>query len=147
MTAPLLPIIAEIAIDAPILHVWEIMTSEATVPVWLGCMNYRREVGATFHMQPDAARRAAGDTTGATFCDVELLQKPHKFNFSWYVPGMPKTSVQISLLSEGQTRTFVRLLHDGWSQFPAEMAKSFHDALSGGWRSDVLPNLKKAAEA
>jgi uncharacterized protein YndB with AHSA1/START domain len=142
----LLPIVAEISIDAPIAHVWEVLTSERTLPEWLGCINYRREVGTTFHMQQDAARRAAADTTGATFCDVALLEAPHKFNFTWYVPGTPATLVRISLFSEGGDRTFVRLSHEGWDQFPAEMVKPFHDQLKNGWSGAVLPNLKQAAE-
>lgn len=145
--APLLPIIAEIAIDAPIGHVWQTLTSEGTVPDWLGCLNYRRELGATFHMQQDAALRAKGDITGATHCDVVLLDEPHKFNFTWYVPGTPKTLVQISLFSEGPSRTFVRLMHGGWEQFPAELVKPFHEQLKSGWSGAVLPGLKRLADA
>ena len=37
--APLLPIIAEVSIDAPLEHVWGVLTSEATVRHWLGCMD------------------------------------------------------------------------------------------------------------
>lgn len=50
MTEPLADILAEINIAASTDHVWETLTSEATVPQWLGCMGYRREVGITFHM-------------------------------------------------------------------------------------------------
>ncbi len=146
MSDTLLPIVAEIGIDAPIAHVWEVLTSEATVPDWLGCIGYRREVGTTFFMQQDAALRAKGDPTGATHCDVVLLEAPHKFNFTWYVPGTPKTLVQISLFSEGPSRTFVRLLHDGWAQFPPEMVKPFHAQLKSGWSGGVLPGLKRLAE-
>jgi len=144
--APLLPIIAEISIDAPIDHVWEIMTSDATVPGWLGCMDYRREVGATFFMQQDAALKARKDTSGATHCTIAVLEKPHKFNFSWFEPGTPETMVHISLFSEGPDKTFVRLMHDGWDQFPADVVQMFYDQLAGGWRGAVLPNLKLAAE-
>jgi uncharacterized protein YndB with AHSA1/START domain len=144
---PLLPIVAETAIAAPIGRVWEILTSEETVPEWLGCMGYRREVGTIFHMQQDAARRAKGDPTGATQCEVLLLQAPHKFNFTWTAPGAPATQVQISLFSEGPDRTFVRLAHSGWEQFPADAVRPFYDQLKGGWTSAVLPGLKRVAEA
>lgn len=145
-SAPI-PIVAEITIDAPIDHVWEVATSEATVPRWLGCLNYRREVGTTFHMQQDRAKREAGDIAGATHCDVTVLQPPHKFSFTWYVPETAKTLVQISLFSEGAGRTFVRLVHEGWEQFPADMLKLFHDQLASGWRDSVLPGLKALAES
>jgi uncharacterized protein YndB with AHSA1/START domain len=141
----LLPIVAEIQIDAPIDHVWEIMTGEASVPGWLGCLDYRRAVGTTFFMQPDPAKRAAGDRSGATHCDVVLLKPPHKFDFTWYVPGTPATLVEISLFSEGPDRSFVRLVHSGWQQFPVDAVRAFHAQLAGGWKSAVLPGLKAAA--
>ncbi len=144
--APLLPIIAEISIDASIEIVWEILTSEATVPQWLGCMDYRREVGATFFMQQDSELKAAGDTEGATHCTIQLLQKPHKFDFTWFQPGTPETVVSISLFSEGPHKTFVRLMHDGWDQFPADAVREFYAQLGNGWLSAVLPGLKRAVE-
>ena len=142
----LLPIVAEIAIAAPIDRVWDELTAETRVPLWLGCLNYRAVTGSTFHMQPDAAKRAGGDITGATHCDIVLLQQPHKFNFSWYIPGTPQTLVQISLFSEGQANSFVRLLHFGWDQFPPEAARGFHGQLSRAWTEVVLPSLKRGAE-
>jgi uncharacterized protein YndB with AHSA1/START domain len=142
----LLPIVAEIAISAPIDHVWDVLTAEASVPLWLGCMNYRASLGSTFHMQPDGAKREAGDTSGATHCDIVLLQQPNKFNFSWYVPGTPQTLVQISLFSEGPEQSFVRLLHFGCDQFPAAAVQGFYDQLKIAWGQAVLPNLKRVAE-
>jgi uncharacterized protein YndB with AHSA1/START domain len=124
-----------------------VLTGEASVPVWLGSMNYRPATGSTFHMQPDGARRAAGDITGATHCDIVLLQKPHKFNFSWYVPGTPQTLVQISVFSEGPSNSFVRLMHFGWDQFPPEAVQGFYDQLSTAWGGAILPSLKRRAEA
>src|SRR5689334_21402676 len=128
--AVLLPIVAEIQIDAPIEKTWEAMTSAAAVPRWLGCINYAGTEGSTFHMQPDGAKRTAGDTSGATFCDIVTLKPPHKFDFSWYVPGTPATMVEMSLFSEGPAKSFVRLVHSGWDQFPPDMVKPFHDQLS-----------------
>lgn len=146
MSGVLRPIVAEISIDAPIAHVWEVMTAEDSVPDWLGCMNYRREVGAVFHIQPNEAKRGARDISGATHCDVVTLKAPHNFDFTWYMPGTPKTYVKISLFSEGPDRSFARLSHEGWERFPLEVAMAFHEQLSGGWRGAVLPGLKRAAE-
>jgi uncharacterized protein YndB with AHSA1/START domain len=143
--APLLPIVAEITIEAPIEHVWDVLTSETAVPEWLGCMDYKLEPGATFFMQQDPALRAKGDTSGATHCTIVLVQKPHKFNFTWFQPGTPETLVQISLFSEGAERTFVRLIHDGWDQFPPDSIRPFYDALKSGWSGAVLPGLRRVA--
>jgi uncharacterized protein YndB with AHSA1/START domain len=140
------PIVAEIGVDAPLDRLWQFMTSEGTAPNWLGCMNYHAAVGATFHMQPDAAKRQAGDPSGATHCDIITLKPPHKFDFSWYMPGTPQTMVEISLFSEGNSRSFVRLVHSGWEQFPADAMRAIHEQLAIGWRDGVLPSLKRGAE-
>lgn len=147
MGEPLLPIVAEIAIDAPIEKVWDVLTGPASVPRWLGAFDYKAEVGSTFFIQEDPDKQAKGDTDGATWCDVVLLQKPNKFDFSWYVPGTEATMVQISLFSEGPNRTFVRLMHDGWDDFEREAIEDFYEALAADWKNDVLPALKRVAEA
>ena len=146
MTAPLPDIIARISINAPMDHVWETLTSEMTVPQWLGCLGYRREVGVTFYMQQDSAKREQGDTTGATHCEVVLLERPGRFHFTWFVPGTPETMVEITLSPAGPGDTEVTLLHRGWDQFPADMVKPFHDQLKSGWTSGVLPALRAVAE-
>ena len=147
MGEPLLPIVAEIGIDASIDKVWDVLVGAATVPLWLGAMDYKPELGTTFFMQQDPEKRAKHDTDGATWCDVVLLQKPHKFDFTWYVPGTEATMLQISLFSEGPNRTFVRLIHDGWDDFEREAIEDFYEALGEGWKNDVLPSLKRIAEA
>lgn len=147
MTTPLKDIVHSIDIEAPRTTVWEVMTGAGSVPQWLGCMNYDMRTGATFHMQPDPARRAAGDLTGATWCDLEALEPPQLFAFSWYMPGTPKTKVSIRLEDLGGDITRATLTHSGWAQFPREMIQAIHDMLDGGWKSFVLPNLKKAVEA
>ena len=146
MGEPLLPIIAEIAIAAPIDKVWEVLTAESSVPEWLGAMDYKAELGTTFFMQQDPEKKAVGDTEGSTWCDVALLDKPHKFDFSWYLPGTPQTMVQISLFSEGPADTFVRLMHDGWDDFEREAIEDFYEQLAGNWETEVLPRLKELAE-
>ena len=130
MGEPLLPIIAEITIERPIDKVWDVLVGEATLPQWLGALDYKPVVGSTFFMQQDPERQAAHDTDGATWCDVALMQKPHKFNFSWYLPGTPETFVQISLFSEGERKTFVRLMHDGWDEFEREAMEGFYEQLA-----------------
>ena len=60
MGEPLLPIVAEIDVNAPIERVWEVMVGETTLPQWLGAMDYRRQVGTTFFMQQDPEKKANG---------------------------------------------------------------------------------------
>ena len=57
MSEALNPILEAIVIERPIEAVWRTMTDEATVPLWLGCMRYRKEIGALFYMQQDRAKK------------------------------------------------------------------------------------------
>jgi uncharacterized protein YndB with AHSA1/START domain len=147
VSEPLKDLVHSIDIEAPRATVWDVMTGMDSVPQWLGCMNYAMKVGTTFHMQPDPAKRAAGDTTGATWCDIEELRKPGLLRFSWYMPGTPKTTVTIELEELGDDATRATLTHSGWDQFPAQMVQAIHSMLDGGWKSFVLPGLKAGAEA
>lgn len=147
MSVKLTDITHGIDIDAPRAVVWVVLTDPASVSEWLGCMNYTGVPGSTFHMQPDRTKHAAGDATGATFCDIEEVRPPELFRFSWYMPGTAKTMVTIRLEAIDANRTRATLTHSGWDQFPAEMIKPIRDQLEGGWGSFVMPNLKRVAEA
>lgn len=146
MGEPLLPIVAEIEINAPINRVWDVMVGETTLPQWLGAMDYQGRVGTTFFMQQDPEKKAKRDTDGSTWCDIQVMDRPNTFAFSWYVPGTPETLVHISLSDDEPGKTFVRLIHDGWDDFDREAIEEFYDQLGEGWRSAVLPNLKRAVE-
>jgi len=144
--AALLPIVAEIDVTASIEHLWEAMTGAAGVPEWLGALNYRGVAGTTFHMQLDAARRAAGDVSGAAHCDVLLLQRPNRFNFSWYLPGTPYTLVAMTLFAEGAGESYVHVIHGGWAQFEAAAVRARYERIEALWTERLLPQLKQVAE-
>jgi uncharacterized protein YndB with AHSA1/START domain len=143
----LAPIEADIQITAPVAHVWKVLTEPDLVHQWLGCIDFQPIVGHIFYMQPDQVKAAAGDISGATHCEVESLDPPSSIVFSWYMPDTPKTHVTLSLIQRAPELTLVTLVHDGWDKFPASFVASIHEALSGGWRQYVLPNLKKVCEA
>ncbi len=135
-----------IDIDAPRERVWAAMTEEGLVEQWLGCLGFKPEIGTTFYMQPDSAKRAARDAEGATHCELERLDRPGRIAFTWFIPGTPKTRVEIALDELGASSTRATLTHSGWDQFDAESVKPIHDMLDGGWSSFVLPGLKRVAE-
>lgn len=143
----LAPIRESIVIDRPIDTVWRRMTDEASVPLWLGCLRYRKEIGALFYMQQDQAKARADDINGATHCEIMALDAPNLFKFSWFLPDFPKTFVSFRLEADGAQRTRVGFTHEGWDQFPADAVKMIYDALSSGWKSFVLPGLKRTAES
>jgi len=74
------------------------------------------------------------------------LEEPRRFAFSWYLPGTPATRVDITLAASGPG-TEVTLEHSGWDQFDPAVIGEIRSALEGGWRSAVLPNLKRVVEA
>ena len=102
----------QIEVKGPIGQRGRVMTEATTVSLGVGCMNYEARPGHTFHMQPDAAKRAENDVSGATHCDITALSKP-LFAFTWYMPGTPKTNVSFRLTSIGPKTTWVDFAHDG----------------------------------
>lgn len=147
MSETLPPIQESIYVDRPIEGVWRTLTDDALVPQWLGCLRYQRVVGHVFYMQQDQDKAARGDVSGATHCEILALDAPSLFKFSWFVPGFPTTNVSFRLEALGAERTQVWFEHDGWEQFPAAAMGPIRDMLAGGWKSHVLPNLRRAAEA
>ena len=135
-----------ILIEASRERTWTVLTTPEFVQAWLGCTGFVAEVGALFHMQPDPGRRAAGSIEGATHCVIEAIEQPDRIRFSWFLPGTPETHVEIDLSGPAEGPTTARLVHSGWERFDAESIRPVRDMLDGGWRSYVLPNLRRSVE-
>ncbi len=146
MTERLASIQTTVQIDAPQSHVWNVLTEPDYVRQWLGCMRYDNALGHVFYMQQDATKRANDDISGATHCKITALDKPHRFAFTWYLPGTPETLVVIELNTVGDGTTMAVLTHSGWEKFEPEAIRSIREMLEGGWKSAVLPNLKRVSE-
>jgi len=146
MSSDELTIETSVIVDAAPEIAWQYLTSSDHVPQWLGCMRYQKQAGHVFYMQQDEAKRAAGDIEGATHCEILRLEEPREFAFSWYLPGMPPTRVDVSLTPTGES-TEVTLRHSGWDQFDPAEIKPIRDGLANGWKAFVLPNLKRLVEA
>ncbi len=147
MRAHLNGIVETIQINAPSATVWRFLVEPARAVGWLGCMRFAGTQGSVFYMQMDQAKREADDISGATHCEIIELVKGKRMVFSWYLPGTPTTTVSVDLMDDQEGGTIVTLVHSGWDRFDADAVKSIHSALSGGWKSFVLPGLKRAAEA
>lgn len=141
-----LTIECSVTIDAPPGRVWQFMTEPDYVTRWLGCLRYEKRLGHVFYMQQDDEKREQDDISGATHCEILALDEPSEFAFSWYLPETPATTVRLRLDADGAA-TRVTLLHDGWDQFDVEMIRQIRDALAGGWKSFVLPQLKSLVES
>ncbi|HKJ15953.1 MAG TPA: SRPBCC domain-containing protein [Xanthomonadales bacterium] len=145
MTTQLPQITQTIEIEASQQQVWRCLTEPSKVSQWLGCLRYRKEIGHIFYMQPDENKRGELDIEGATHCRILALNEPREFSFSWYMPGTPETTVRI-LLKPHDSDCVVALEHSGWEQFEPDMIREIRDGLEEGWKSFVLPALKKTVE-
>jgi len=135
-----------ITINAAPERVWLFLTEPEYVAQWLGCMRYEKRIDHVFYMQQDETRRNNDDIEGATHCRILALDEAARFAFSWFQPGTPETEVSITL-EKRDDNTLVTLTHTGWDQFDAAAIREIRDALEGGWKSFVLPNLKRVAES
>lgn len=124
-------------------QVWPFLVEPRHVSRWLGCMRYTGEIGSVFYMQQDESKRADDDIDGATHCEVLELVQPRRFVFSWYLPDTPRTTVEIELRDDGVGGTIVALEHSGWDNFDPGVIRHIRSGLEGGWRSYVLPALKR----
>ncbi|MGE0045958.1 MAG: SRPBCC domain-containing protein [Hyphomonadaceae bacterium] len=140
------PIHQEIEINGDIVRVWEAVTGVEQFPKWFQTLEYRAIIGSLFYLQPDDAKRARGDRTGAMYCELEALDPPERMVFSWFVPGKPKTRVTVGLKNVGLGTTLVKIMHTGWDLYPAREVEGIRDELWRGYRDHVLPALKRVAE-
>lgn len=135
-----------IEIAAPRERVWQALSDPAQVVQWMGCLGFRAEAGHLFYLQPDRARRTAGDVTDAIACRIEVLDRPRRLSFSWGFPDVPDTWVDIRL-REIPGGTHVRLVHSGWDQFDDRETEAVRGGLGRAWHTVALPALRAVAEA
>jgi len=143
---PLADITQSIDITAPAERVWTALTHEKNVEQWLGCFGYQARPGVVFYMQPDDRKRRKRNVEGATHCELLSLEPPERVAFSWFLPGTPRTLVEI-IVTRTQGGSRVSLVHSGWDQFDPSAMRSLRDGLDGGWSGAVLPQLTRVAEA
>jgi uncharacterized protein YndB with AHSA1/START domain len=125
--------------------VWRAVSEPERVEQWMGCLGFRSAPGSTFYMQPDAARREAGDPSGAIVCRIQSVDPPRRLAFSWAFPDNPETWVEIRLrrIPGG---THVKITHTGWDQFDPEETRRIREGLWRGWYGVALPALRRVAE-
>ncbi len=124
-------------------QVWRALTEPALVTRWMGALRFRPEAGHVFYLQPDRARRLAGDPTDGIACRIESLDAPRRLAFSW---GLPDTHVDIRLRNI-PGGTHVRLVHSGWDQFDDREVEGVAGGMGQAWHAVALPALKAVAES
>lgn len=135
-----------IEVAAPREQVWRALTDPALLSRWMGCLGFAPAAGHIFYLQPDRARRMAGDATDAIACRIEVLDAPRRISFSWGFPDVPDTWVDIRLrrIPGG---THVRLVHSGWDQFDDRETEDVRGGMGHAWHSVALPRLRQVAES
>jgi uncharacterized protein YndB with AHSA1/START domain len=136
-------VMSVIEVAAPREQVWRALTEPALVVRWMGALRFRPEAGHIFYLQPDRARRLAGDPTEGIACRIEHLDAPRRLAFSW---GLPDTHVDIRLRNI-PGGTHVRLVHSGWDQFDDREVEGVAGGMGQAWHSVALPALKAVAES
>lgn len=134
-----------IEIAAPRERVWQALTEPDQVARWMGCLRFRPEAGHIFYLQPNRARRDAGEVEGAIACRIEVVDRPRRLSFSWGFPDVPDTWVDIRLRNI-PGGTYVRLVHSGWDQFEDLETEEVRGGLGQAWHSVALPALRRVAE-
>ena len=132
-----------IEIETPRERVWQAITDPTLVAQWMGCLRFQPVVGHVFYLQPDRARRLAGDPTDGIACRIEMLDAPRRLAFSW---GLPDTHVDIRLRNI-PGGTHVRLVHSGWDQFDDREIEGIQGGMGHAWHAVALPALKAVAES
>jgi uncharacterized protein YndB with AHSA1/START domain len=135
-----------IEIAAPRKQVWLALSEPGLVIQWMGCLRFAALPGHIFYLQPNRARREAGDVTDAIACRVEVVDAPRRLSFSWGFPDTPDTWVDIRLrrIPGG---THVRLVHSGWDQFDDRETEDVRGGLGQAWHAVALPALRAVAES
>lgn len=134
-----------IEIAAPRERAWRALTDPELVVQWMGCLRFRPEAGHLFYLQPERARREAGDVEGAIICRIEILDAPRRLSFAWGFPHTPDTFVDIRLRNI-PGGTHVRLVHSGWDRFDDRETEDVRGGLGHAWHTVALPALKAVAE-
>ena len=135
-------VMSVIEVAAPRERVWRALTEPALVIQWMGALRFQPHVGHVFYLQPDRARRLAGDVTDAIPCRIEVLDAPRCLAFSW---GLPDTHVDIRVRNI-PGGSHVRLVHSGWDQFDHREVEGVAGGMGQAWHAVALPALRRVAE-
>lgn len=139
------PIEASIRVEAEPRFVWHVLVSRDTVPLWLGALEYAPQDSPFFYIQTDAAKRAAGDVSGASQCKIVEAVAPERFTFVWHMAGGQPLAIHFNVAAEGEGAQLSVLVH-GFERYAAEDVGPLRAAHERQWVRKTLPALKAAAE-
>lgn len=132
-------IIKTVVIKAPIIKVWEHVSTSEGIAEWFMPNDFQLKVGHEFHLQ---------SPFGPSPCKVTEVEPPNRLSFTWDTEGWFVTFI----LKEAEEGTEFTLVHGGWKQQDdvvgkaGEKASVIRDRMSGGW-TGITEKLRQLAES
>jgi uncharacterized protein YndB with AHSA1/START domain len=116
-----------VVINAPIVKVWERVSTAEGIGSWFMPNDFRAEEGHEFHLQ---------SPFGPSPCKVTEIDEPNKISFTWDVEGW---FVSFLLKDLGGEKTEFTVIHGGWKHPDEVIGKAgekssiIRERMSGGW--------------
>jgi uncharacterized protein YndB with AHSA1/START domain len=137
------PLIVERTYNAPIQRVWKAITDRDQMKEWyFEIEEFKTEKGFKFHF-------TGGDENVKYLheCEVLVCDPPNKLSYSWTYPGYKGYSVLTwELFSEGESKTRLRLTHEGLESFPQDNPNFRVESFTEGWNYFVHEALPAFVE-
>ena len=144
-----LKVVQDVFIAASPETVWEIVATEEGISQWLGPRTYVAQKGAAidFHVKtPDEGEFVM-------FGEIVTFDPPHELAFTWTQQTIggdtwPEPTLVTILLEPKNGGTYVKLVHSGFENLPASIARDEYDGYVIGWEvRPVLQQLKTLVES
>ena len=135
------PLIVERIYNAPIQKVWSAITDKNQMKEWyFDLETFKAEKGFKFQF-------TGGDENVQYLheCEILVCDPPNKLSYSWTYPDYKGYSVLTwELFEEDESKTRLRLTHEGLESFPQENPNFRIESFTGGWNyfiNEALPNF------
>lgn len=135
------PLIVERIYNAPIQKVWSAITDKNQMKEWyFDLETFKAEKGFKFQF-------TGGDENVQYLheCEILVCDPPNKLSYSWTYPDYKGYSVLTwELFEEDESKTRLRLTHEGLESFPQENPNFRIESFKGGWNyfiNEALPNF------
>jgi uncharacterized protein YndB with AHSA1/START domain len=123
-----------VEIAQPPAKVWAALTTAEGLSAWFG-------QEATIDLRPGGSARMKWDSGGTADMQVERVEEPAVFGFTWHIFGLPegdlrRTYVEFTLEPSG-TGTRLTVVESGFAQLPEDAYRKAYDGNTEGWASEL----------
>jgi uncharacterized protein YndB with AHSA1/START domain len=135
------PLVVERIYNAPIQKVWSAITDKNQMKEWyFDLETFKAEKGFKFQF-------TGGDENVQYLheCEILVCDPPNKLSYTWTYPDFKGYSVLTwELFEEDESKTRLRLTHEGLESFPQDNPNFRIESFTGGWNyfiNEALPNF------